>query len=184
MSRMKTFAIYLLLFIGLYVVSNILISALIKTSYYKIDSYEIKESQLTVTIMNAKASKDNGYIEGKISNSSDEDVYNKYMKVELFSENNVSLGKEYVKVDEMKKNDVKNFTVNFNYDIVKHFEVLSENGSMTKEFNLISYNGAEPKYDIRSWQTTGEEKKLLKGITLTLDEIHLLKEKLNELDEI
>ncbi len=123
MSRMKTFAIYLLLFIGLYVVSNILISALIKTSYYKIDSYEIKESQLTVTIMNAKASKDNGYIEGKISNSSDEDVYNKYMKVELFSENNVSLGKEYVKVDEMKKNDVKNFTVNFNYDIVKHFVI-------------------------------------------------------------
>ena len=74
--------------------------------------------------------------------------------------------------------------VNFKYEIVKHYEVLSESGSMTKEFNLISYNGAEPKYDIRSWQSTGEGKKLLKGITLNIDEIHLLKEKLNELEEI
>ena len=123
MSRMKTFTIYLLLFIALYVVGNLLISAYIKTSYYKIDSYEINEKQLTVTVMTAKASKDNGYIDGKISNGTDQEVTNKYMKVELFSENKVSLGKEYVKIDKINPGDIKNFKINFKCDNVKHFVI-------------------------------------------------------------
>ena len=123
MKRMKTFAIYLLLFMGLYVVSNILISAYIKTSYHKIESYEIKESQLTVTIISAKSSKDGGYIEGKISNGTDEKVTNKYMKVELYSEKNVNLGEEYVKIDEVNPGELKNFKISFSCDNVKHFVI-------------------------------------------------------------
>jgi len=121
MERMKTFAIYLLLFIGLFIVSNLLISAYIKTSYYNINSYEIKEDALTVTIMTAKASKDDGYIEGKILNGTDEKITNKYMKVELFSENDVSLGQEYVKIEEINSQELKNFKINFSCDNVKHF---------------------------------------------------------------
>lgn len=123
MSRMKTFTIYLLLFVGLFVVSNLLISAYIKTSYYKIDSYEIKEDMLTVTIMTAKASKDDGYIEGKILNGTNEKVTDKYMKVELFSENNVVLGKEYVKIEEINPGELKNFKISFSCDNVKHFVI-------------------------------------------------------------
>lgn len=124
MSRMKTFTIYLLLFLGLYVISNILISAYIKTSYYKIDSYEIDEDQLTITIMSARASKDDGYIEGKVSNGTEDKIINKYMKVELYSENNVNLGEEYVKVEEINPGDIKNFKVGFTCDNVKHFKII------------------------------------------------------------
>ena len=99
MKRMKTFFIYLLIFLGLYFLSNYLISAYIKTSYYKIESYDIDVQDATVTIINARASKDDGYIEGKISNSTDEEITDKYMEVELFSDNDVSLGKEYVKIE-------------------------------------------------------------------------------------
>ena len=123
MSRMKTFGIYLLLFVGLYVISNILISAYIKTSYYKIESYDINETQLTVTIMSARASKDDGYIEGKISNGTNEKITDKDMKVELYSENNVSLGKEYVKVDEINPGEIKDFKISFSCDNVKHFVI-------------------------------------------------------------
>ena len=123
MSRMKTFGIYLLLFVGLYVISNILISAYIKTSYYKIESYDINETQLTVTIMSARASKDDGYIEGKISNGTNEKITDKYMKVELYSENNVSLGKEYEKVDEINPGEIKDFKISFSCDNVKHFVI-------------------------------------------------------------
>ena len=87
MSRMKTFFIYLLLFVGLYVVSNLLIDAYIKTSYYKIETYDIDVKEANITIITAKASKDDGYIEGKIVNNTNEKVTNKYMKVELFSKN-------------------------------------------------------------------------------------------------
>lgn len=123
MSRMKTFAIYLLLFVGLFVASNLLISAYIKTSYYKINSYEINEETLTVTIMTAKASKDDGYIEGKILNGTNEKITDRYMKVELFSENNVILGTEYVKIDEINSGELKNFKINFSCDNVKHFTI-------------------------------------------------------------
>ena len=49
MSRMKTFFIYLLLFVGLYVVSNLLIDAYIKTSYYKIETYDIDVKEANIT---------------------------------------------------------------------------------------------------------------------------------------
>ena len=123
MDRMKTFAIYLLIFVGFYIISNLLISAYLKTSYYKISSYEIEDKEITVTIITAKASKDDGYIEGKISNGTNEKIIQKYMKVELFAKNNVCLGTEHVKIDELNSGDLKNFKVNFSYDNVNHFKI-------------------------------------------------------------
>lgn len=148
MSRMKTFTIYLLLFIGLYVVSNLLITAYINSSYYKIESYEINESQLTVTIMSAKASKDNGYIEGKISNGTNEKVENKYMKVELFSENNVSLGKEYVKVEQINPGELKNFKVSFSCDNVKHFIITFLTQEQKDEEDASKSNSLIPNFEV------------------------------------
>lgn len=137
MSRMKTFGIYLLLFVALFVGSNLLISGYIKTSYYKIDSYEINEETLTITIMTAKASKDDGYIEGKILNGTNEKITNKYMKVELFSENNVNIGTEYVKIEEINSEELKNFKITFSCDNVKHFviTVISEEEKQNEQSN-------------------------------------------------
>lgn len=123
MNRMKTFFIYLLIFLGFYFISNFLISAYIKTSYYKINSYDIDVQDATVTIINAKASKDDGYIEGKISNSTKEEIADKYMEVELFSDNNVSLGKEYVKIEGLYSGVIKDFKVTFTCDNVEHFKI-------------------------------------------------------------
>lgn len=123
MDRMKTFFIYLLIFLGLYFISNFLISAYIKTSYYKIKSYDINVQDATVTIINAKASKDDGYIEGKISNSTNEKITDKYMEVELFADNDVSLGKEYVKIEGLYSGTIKDFKVNFTCDNVKRFKI-------------------------------------------------------------
>lgn len=123
MSRMKTFFIYLLLFVGLYVVSNLLIDAYIKTSYYKIETYDIDVKEANITIMTAKASKDDGHIEGKIVNNTNEKVTNKYMKVELFSNKDVNLGTEYVKIDELNPGDLKNFKIDFTCDNVTSFKI-------------------------------------------------------------
>lgn len=123
MSRMKTFFIYLLLFVGLYVVSNLLIDAYIKTSYYKIETYDIDVKEANITIMTAKASKDDGHIEGKIVNNTNEKVTNRYMKVELFSNKDVNLGTEYVKIDELNPGDLKNFKIDFTCDNVTSFKI-------------------------------------------------------------
>ena len=71
----------------------------------------------------------------------------------------------------------------FEFEVVKHIATLSEKKTTAKEFNYISFNGEEPKYDIRVWQDPQtEEAKMLKGITLTREEVIKLKEALNNIE--
>ena len=64
-------------------------------------------------------------------------------------------------------------------EIVKTIGVLSESPSgWTKELNLVSWNDRAPKYDVRDWAP--EHAKMGKGVTLTQDEVILLRDLLNE----
>ena len=66
----------------------------------------------------------------------------------------------------------------FNYEMTERIAVLSQNGDTSKELNRVSYNGASPKYNIRSWNRSNGEERLLKGLTLTEDEMTALKDTL------
>ena len=149
MARMKTFAIYLLMFIGLYVGSQLIINAYIKTSYHKIEKYEINNDQLTVTISNTstRASKEDGYIEGTISNKTNEKSSEKYMKVELYSEKDVNLGEEYVKIGEMNPNEVKEFKIRFTCDNVKHFKIVFLTPEEKAEIDANKDNSIIPNFE-------------------------------------
>lgn len=72
----------------------------------------------------------------------------------------------------------------FKYEIVEHIAILSEAGSTTKEFNIVSYNGGAPKYDLRQWRNIDGELRMMKGITLTVEEAKALKEALNSREDI
>ena len=66
------------------------------------------------------------------------------------------------------------------YEITKHIGVLSESAKgWKKELNLVSWNDREPKYDIRDWAP--EHEKMGKGVTLSEDEISVLKRLLTEI---
>ena len=66
------------------------------------------------------------------------------------------------------------------FEIVKSSGVLStsEKG-WTKELNLVSWNDRPAKYDLREWDP--EHKIMSKGITLTNEEMAILKGLLAEL---
>ena len=67
------------------------------------------------------------------------------------------------------------------FEIKEKIGVLSESAKgWTKELNLVSWNEREPKYDIRDWSPDHE--KMGKGVTLTAEELIILKEFLNRLD--
>jgi hypothetical protein len=67
--------------------------------------------------------------------------------------------------------------VEFKYEIVEKVAVLSESSKgWTKELNLSSWNGREPNYALREWSPDGE--KMGKGVTLTDEEVVVLKEAL------
>lgn len=63
----------------------------------------------------------------------------------------------------------------FKFEIINELGVISEGSKgWRKELNRLSWNGAEPKYDIRDWSPDHE--KMGKGVTLTEQELHKLKE--------
>ena len=71
--------------------------------------------------------------------------------------------------------------VDFSYEVTEKIAVLSESSKgWTKELNLISWNGREPKYDIREWSPDGS--KMGKGITLSDEEVEVLKKARNSRD--
>ena len=67
------------------------------------------------------------------------------------------------------------------YEIEKKIGVISESAKgWTKELNLISWNGKEAKYDLRDWAP--EHEKMGKGITLSGNELKVLRDILNGMD--
>ena len=71
--------------------------------------------------------------------------------------------------------------VDFRYEVIETIAVLSESSKgWTKELKLISWNDREPKYDIREWSPDGS--KMGKGITLSDEEVEVLKKALNSRD--
>ena len=67
------------------------------------------------------------------------------------------------------------------FEIIKKIGTLSKSESgWEKQLNLISWNDREPKYDIREWAPDG--KKMGKGVTLSKEELEVLKELLNKIE--
>ena len=67
------------------------------------------------------------------------------------------------------------------FEIIQKLGILSTSASGgSKELNLISWNDREPKFDIRDW--SGDGMKMGKGVTLTLDELLVLREVLNSIE--
>ena len=67
------------------------------------------------------------------------------------------------------------------YEVIKKIGVLSKSASgWAKELNLISWNDRDAKYDIRDWSADGQ--KMGKGVTLSRDELMVLKELLNTIE--
>lgn len=67
------------------------------------------------------------------------------------------------------------------FEIKQEIQVISKsNKGWSRELNLISWNGKEVKYDLRDWAP--EHEKMGKGITLTTDELKVLRDVLNKMN--
>lgn len=67
------------------------------------------------------------------------------------------------------------------YEIKETIGIVSESAKgWKKELNLISWNGREAKYDLREWSS--EHDKMGKGVTLSQEELKMLRDLLNNLD--
>ena len=69
----------------------------------------------------------------------------------------------------------------FHFEIKIHIGVLSTSPKgWNLELNLVQWNDNKPKYDIRSWDK--DHQKMGKGVTLTDEELKMLKELLKNVE--
>ena len=72
----------------------------------------------------------------------------------------------------------------FTYEIVKPIAKIGSTGELEAELNLIRFNGRAEKYDLRRWRVKDGERRMQKGITLTGEELHALRDVLNDLEDL
>lgn len=123
MSRMKTFWKYLLMFVGFYIFSSLLIAGFIATNYAEMQEKIYPDSSISVKIDEAKSTFVNGYVKGTVTNQSGKDIKLKYIKIEFISKNNNEILYKYIEIDELKVGETKNFTINFQAENIKSFNV-------------------------------------------------------------
>ncbi|MEE5992338.1 MAG: PC4/YdbC family ssDNA-binding protein [Oscillospiraceae bacterium] len=69
------------------------------------------------------------------------------------------------------------------YEITREIGSIGESArGWSKELNMVSWNDREAKYDLREWSP--DHSRMGKGVTMTLDELIMLKKLLNAMDEL
>lgn len=122
MDRMKTFGLYALCIILFFIFSNVMINIAIKTTYNPIGMDIILEENVKIDIRDAKATYVNGYVEGSVNNIG-EDIERIYVKIDLYSKRNNHLGTKYVKIENFRKNESRDFRMGYKFTDVKYAKV-------------------------------------------------------------
>jgi hypothetical protein len=148
MSRLKTFLTYLLILVAFFLLSRVLENALIKNMYYDmtgtIDNkleYNGQIINLDVKVTEAKSTRLNGYMNITVTNNSNIDIEEAYIKVMLYSKSNVYATQKYMDITDLKAGSSKNYTLRFSGSYIKTYKVTLESEFLDKEyiFNLFGY---------------------------------------------
>ena len=121
MSRMKTFFRYLFIFLFIYFFVSIMTYLNVKalTSDLKVNSNNIEFSNPEITIEEAKTSKVNATVRGKMKVDENQPVGYKYIRADFLSERGNILNTKYIELEDLKPGEEKEFDLNTNTENVK-----------------------------------------------------------------
>ncbi len=120
MKRMKTLLIYVLILVGFYIISNFLIEVAINSTYKPINYSNENNNNEQIQILQSEATLVNGRIKGFLNNTGNS-LANKFLKLQLFSEEGNYLGTRYVDINELGEGDTLPFDLHFKVRNVKNF---------------------------------------------------------------
>lgn len=123
MARMKTFFIFAIIVVAFIVFSDFCIFATLKLTYKPFDQQIIATRDTYVTIQDGKRTYMNGYINGAIENKTNETITDTYLKFEFFSDRDNSLGAKYIRVDDLKSGEKRDFEVKYNIQDTSYYRV-------------------------------------------------------------
>lgn len=135
MSRMKTLFKYFLWFVLFYIFSNIIMYLNIRSLMQEIKTGDIEFQNPQVVIEEAKASKVNAVIKGKIKNT-EQNINYKYIRIDLLSERDNILNSKFIDVTDLKNNEEMEFSVRTNTENVKGYKIVLTDIKEVSETNI------------------------------------------------
>lgn len=126
MKRMKTFLIYALAIVALWIFSDIVIYLTINGTYKQKDA-KIYVNTPQITISENKATYVNGVVKGSIKNNSEETINNTYLKIDMYSKRDVNLGTKYVKINNLQKGELQEFEMGYKFTDVDYVTISTTN---------------------------------------------------------
>ncbi len=139
--RIKVFLCYLLLFITVFIFSDIMIYLYTKSLYTPMEKYEINTETPLITVNTAEASNMNGNVKGTIKNNTQEKMIDKYIRFDFYTPRDINVGTKYLKIDGLEVNEEKQFELGFKYDNVSNVKV-----SMAGEDDLLKATPEELEF--------------------------------------
>jgi hypothetical protein len=121
MSKLKEFGKYILLIIGVYLLTSVLVFIGFNVNYSKIMLNGELPTQISVE--KAEATGTSGRIYGYVSNSEDDDVNGKYIKISIYNSEEELLETEYLKIDSVDYGDKRLFKSNFNVNNATSYSI-------------------------------------------------------------
>lgn len=145
MKRMKTFGKYVLWIVLFYIFSNFLIFFGVNSTYKNINIKGTVPEQVKVNV--AEATLVNGRIKGAITNS--ENISDKYVKLNFYSDTGSLAGIKYIKVSECENNNFE-FYFRLNYIESYSVELVDEASDIEKYEEYFSWEEYR-KFKIVYW---------------------------------
>ena len=121
MDRVKTLFKYALWIILFWILSDILIYLGINSTYKDIEKRNEISNQIAVNA--AEATTVNGRILGTVTNNEDNDISDKYLKVDIYSESGNLLGTNFLEIGNLGTVETKSFETYFKIQNVKSYEI-------------------------------------------------------------
>lgn len=122
MSTMQKIIVWSLILIGVFILSDFLIYVGLNSTYKDI---ERTDNNSQIIVYQADATYVNGRIRGMIKNTSE--IQGKYLKIELYSKRNVSLGKKYIEIENKENSETQSFELLFKAQDVASYKIETVN---------------------------------------------------------
>ena len=137
METFKKIMLWVAIIVIVFFVTNFCNFYIIASTYKDIDCKITNSNNLEIAKKECKATYVNGYCKLSVKNTSETDIYNKYIILEGYSEYNNNLTNKYIKIDNIKAGEEKEIQFNYKAQEVKNVSVyVTENEPEKEKFDL------------------------------------------------
>lgn len=119
MARMKTFLLYLILFVSFFIFSSVISNWAVKGLNEKITDIEILTKTPIIAVDNCETGKYSGNISGTVRNDTGKHIEKAFLKIDLYNQSNRYIGTKYEELRYFNVNELLKFSTKFRFEDVE-----------------------------------------------------------------